>query len=194
MHQETFRPSIIYLELKGVKCHRLTMTAYRRHYSPGATCFFTVNLKNRQSRLLVERADDLRDAWRQVKADWPFETLAICILPDHLHCILRLPDHDENFSVRWMRIKTLFTRKIPKSEDPAPGARSGERGIWQRRYWDHMIRDERDFETHVNDIHGNPVHHGYVADPDDWPWSSWHRYKREFGRFWNADTKGNFGE
>ena len=170
------------------------MTAYRRHYSPGATCFFTVNLKNRQSRLLVERADDLRDAWRQVKADWPFETLAICILPDHLHCILRLPDHDENFSVRWMRIKTLFTRKIPKSEDPAPGARSGERGIWQRRYWDHMIRDERDFETHVNDIHGNPVHHGYVADPDDWPWSSWHRYKREFGRFWNADTKGNFGE
>ena len=147
-------------------------------------CFFTVNLKNRRSRLLVDRIDELRAAWKTVSGERPFETIAICVLPDHIHCILKLPEGDLDFPVRWMRIKTLFTRSIPREQDPAEGARPRERGIWQRRYWDHTIRNECDFETHVNYIHANPVKHGLVTDPDDWAYSSWHRYKREFGVAW----------
>ena len=116
------------------------MPDYRRYFTPGAMCFFTVNLKNRKSRLLVERIDDLRGAWRQVAEERPFETLAVCILPDLLHCILKLPEDDADYPVRWMRIKTLFSRAVPKSEDPAAATGARERGIWQRRYWDRMIR------------------------------------------------------
>ncbi|WP_022692986.1 REP-associated tyrosine transposase [Ponticaulis koreensis] len=154
----------------------------RRYFTPGAMCFFTVNLKNRKSDLLVTRIDDLREAWRRTQKDWPFETIAFCILPDHLHCVLKLPKGDYNFPVRWMRIKTCFTRTIPKQDDPASATGPRERGIWQRRYWDHMIRDEEDLENHVNYIHYNPVKHGLVDDPDDWPYSTWHRFKRGFGR------------
>ena len=157
-------------------------------------CFFTVNLKNRKSRLLVEQIDNLREAWRKTANGYPFETLAVCILPDHLHCILKLPEDDKDFPLRWRLIKSRFSRSCSAELDPARGARKGERGIWQRRYWDHMIRDERDFETHVNYIHHNPVKHGLVDDPDDWPYSSWHRFKREFGVASPPAPDGKFGE
>lgn len=161
--------------------YTVSMPDYRRYFTPGVTCFFTVNLKNRKSDLLIRRINELRSAWKRAGETQPFETLAICILPDHLHCILRLPEDDANYALLWMRIKTFFSRAVPKAEDPAVASGKRERGIWQRRYWDHIIRDGRDFENHVNYIHGNPVKHGYVDDPDDWPYSSWHRFKREFG-------------
>ncbi len=170
------------------------MPDYRRYFTPGSMCFFTVNLKNRKSRLLVERIDELRASWVQVAEERPFETLAVCILPDHLHCILKLPEGDADFPTRWMRIKSLFSRAVPKDLDPAEATGVRERGIWQRRYWDHIIRDECDFETHVNYIHSNPVKHGLVDDPDDWPYSSWHRFKREFGVAWVPVDEGKFGE
>ena len=143
---------------------------------------------------MVERIDALREAWRKTARDYPFETLAVCILPDHLHCILKLPDNDDDFPLRWRLIKSRFSRSIAPEDDPANDDRKGERGVWQRRYWDHMIRDDRDFETHVNYIHHNPVKHGLVEDPDDWPWSSWHRFKREFGVACSAPPMGQYGE
>lgn len=170
------------------------MPEYRRYFTPGVTCFFTVNLKNRKSRLLVEQIVRLRAAWRTTEVQFGFETLAVCILPDHLHCILKLADDSAKASEIWRLLKYRFSRSIPAELDPAIGTRRGERGIWQRRYWDHIIRDERDFENHVNYIHGNPVKHGLVTDPDDWPYSSWHRFKREFGRVWMPMEDGEFGE
>lgn len=170
------------------------MPDYRRYFTPGVTCFFTVNLKNRKSTLLIDRIDDLRAAWKQTSGQFDFETIAVCILPDHLHCILKLNESRDDAPEIWRLLKYRFSRKVPPSLDPATGARMGERGIWQRRYWDHLIRNDRDFETHVNYIHGNPVKHGLVSDADDWPHSSWHRFKREFGVPLTSVANGSFGE
>ena len=105
------------------------MPDYRRYFTPGSMCFFTVNLKNRKSRLLVDRVEDLRIAWRKAGEERPFQTITVCILPDHLHCVLKLPDGDADFPIRWMLIKTLFTRAIPKISAPSEGARPRERGV-----------------------------------------------------------------
>ena len=178
----------------GSAHHHRLMPDYRRYFTPGSMCFFTVNLKNRKSTLLTDRIEILREAWRKTATDYTFETLAVCILPDHLHCILKLRDGDEDFPLRWRLIKSRFSRSIASTDDPASGTRKGERGIWQRRYWDHVIRTERDFETHVNYIHHNPVKHGLVTDPDDWPYSSWHRFKQDFGVAFSVEPNGKFGE
>ena len=155
------------------------MPNYLRPIVPGGTLFFTVNLRVRESRLLVERISDLRSAFREVREDMPFETVAICVLPNHLHAVWALPEGDANFSIRWKRVKATFSRSIPKDADPAQGRRDGERGIWQRRFWEHVIRDERDLANHIAYTHYNPVKHGLVKDMDDWPYSSWHRWKRD---------------
>jgi putative transposase len=159
------------------------MSSYRRLYAPGGTYAFTVNLQERGSWLLVDRIAELRSAFKYVKARRPFETVAICVLPDHLHCLWTLPEGDHDFSTRWRLIKSAFCRALPTSDDPSPRRRGGrERGVWQRRYWEHLIRDERDFDAHLGYIHGNPVRHGYVLNPDDWPYSTWRRYKEAYGR------------
>jgi len=150
---------------------------YRRMDMPGAKYFFTVNLAERQKSLLVEHVVELRAAMRRVKQNHPFEIDAIVILPDHLHTIWSLPENDADFSLRWNLIKGAFSRKLPRVERViASRNRKGERGIWQRRFWEHLIRDERDFERHVNYIHYNPVKHGYVSSPCEWEFSSIHRY------------------
>lgn len=134
--------------------HAAVMSNYRRLWVPGGTYFFTVNLLERRRRLLVDHADLLRDAFRTARAARPFEVLAIVVLPDHLHCVWRLPDRDADNANRWAQIKSTFGRTLPISERPSPQriARR-ERGIWQRRYGEHLIRDEADLRHHVDYVH-----------------------------------------
>jgi putative transposase len=154
------------------------LTEYRRAYIPGATWFFTVNLaQRRNNRLLVEHVNELREAFLHVKQRWPFHMEAVVVLPDHLHCIWTLPPGDSNFSTRWNLIKGYFSRAIEKGERISPSrVKRKERGIWQRRFWEHLLRDEEDFAKHVNYIHWNPVKHGCVKKVIDWPHSSFHQY------------------
>ena len=153
---------------------------YRRAKQNGGTYFFTVNLADRKSNLLVERIDDLRDVMKSIKQRHPFQIDAMVVLPDHLHALWTLPQAEADYSKRWMLIKSGFSRRIPKNEYRRESRiLKGERGLWQRRYWEHLIRDERDYEQHVNYIHFNPVKHGYVANAAAWKHSSIHRYIKE---------------
>jgi len=152
---------------------------YRRADIKGATYFFTLNLANRKNTLLTDKVNELRESIRHVKQKHSFDINAIVILPEHLHAIITLPQNDNDFATRWMLIKSRFTRQIPKGERVnVSKTNKGERGIWQRRYWEHMIRDEADYQAHVNYIHYNPVKHGYVEKASQWPHSSIHRYIR----------------
>lgn len=152
------------------------MVTYRRNFVPGGSYFFTVTLRDRTSRVLVDRVDDLRAAYDRVHRDRPFTTDAIVILPDHLHCIWTLPDGDADYSERWRAIKSRFTMACRKAGLPLLKDESGAYDLWQRHFWEHTIRDEIDFENHAAYIHFNPVKHGHSASPVDWPHSSIHRY------------------
>jgi len=154
------------------------MTEYRRARHPGATWFFTVNLAERHgNRLLVEQIDRLRGALAIVKRRHPLKIEAIVVLPDHLHCLWRLPPGDSDYGVRWGLVKSAFSRGLPAVERRSTSRQTrGERGIWQRRFWEHMVRDEDDFARHADYIHYNPVKHGWVKAPSEWKHSS-------FGRF-----------
>jgi len=165
------------------------MPNYRRARVPGASYFFTVNLADRTSRLLVEQVERLREAFRETRRELPFRIEAIVVLPDHLHCIWTLPPGDADFSVRWRHIKMRFSRGIARGESISPSrAAKGERGIWQRRFWEHLIRDDADYEAHVNYIHYNPVKHGHVERVAAWPYSSFHRFTQQ--GFYPADWGG----
>ncbi|MBA1445337.1 MAG: transposase [Chromatiales bacterium] len=157
------------------------MTEYRRAKVEGATYFFTVNCAERRgNQLLVEHIDLLRQVFRKVKEGHPFTIDAIVVLPDHLHCIWSLPTGDLDYQSRWALIKAGFSRGIPCGERRSHSRlKRGERGIWQRRYWEHLIRDERDYRRHVEYIHWNPVKHGWVNRVRDWPYSSFHAYVRK---------------
>ncbi|TIC84745.1 REP-associated tyrosine transposase [Crenobacter intestini] len=153
------------------------MTAYRRWRVAGASYFFTVVLAERGSRLLVARIDALREAFACVMHERPFRIDAAVVLPDHLHCIWTLPSGDSDYPERWRRIKVAFTRRVPDLVPPSASRQEkGERGVWQRRYWEHLIRDEADWCHHVDYIHFNPVKHHLVARVRDWPYSSFHRF------------------
>jgi len=156
------------------------MTQYRRNFVPGGSFFFTVNLAERRLRLLTEHVDLLRKAFRSARTSHSFDIEAIVVLPDHLHAIWTLPPGDADFATRWRLIKSTFSRGLPRGERISESrAAKGERGIWQRRYWEHTLRDERDLERHVDYIHYNPVKHGLVSRVQDWPHSSFHRYVRD---------------
>jgi len=153
------------------------MSQYTRSHVPGGTFFFTVALLERKRSLLVDHIEDLRESFRLVRAKHPFDIDAIVILPDHLHCIWTLPPHDHDFSMRWRLIKTRFGNCITADERLSRRRTSkGERGIWQRRFWEHTIRDDADYAAHVDYIHFNPVKHGHVRRVIDWPHSSFHRF------------------
>ena len=156
------------------------MTEYRRYRIPGATWFFTVNLAERQgNRLLIDHVEVLRAAFVTVRERHPFQIDAIAVLPDHLHCILTLPAGDADFSTRWGLIKGNFSRRIEPGERLSESRRKrGERGVWQRRFWEHCLRDDRDYQRHVDYIHWNPVKHGLTRSVRDWPYSSFHDYVR----------------
>jgi len=156
------------------------MTNYRRSRIAGASYFFTVNLADRSQLLLIQNIALLRRAFEYIRERHPFIVDAIVVLPEHLHAIWTLPEGDSDFSLRWRLIKTVFSRGLPLAEFRSTSRQSkGERGIWQRRYWEHMIRDEMDFARHVDYIHINPVKHGLAVNVADWPHSSFHRYVRE---------------
>lgn len=157
--------------------HARVMPNYRRVRVPGGTYFFTVNLLERHRRLLVERIDVLRLAFAEARAARPFFVVAAVVLPDHLHCVWTLPPGDADNATRWRHIKTAFARALPSAERRSPRrVAKGERGVWQRRYWEHLIRDERDLAAHVDYVHFNPVKHGHAVCAAAWPYSSVHRY------------------
>ncbi|WP_213608003.1 transposase [Pseudoalteromonas sp.] len=149
---------------------------YRRNYQPGGTYFFTVNLQDRKKSLLVEHIDLLRGAVRWVKMHKPFYIDAWVVLPDHMHAVLTLPKGDSDYSGRWREIKKPFSKGLPKNEYLSLArVNKNERGIWQRRFWEHTIVDERDYWHHVNYVHFNPLKHGLVERVIDWPYSSFHK-------------------
>lgn len=173
------------------------MSIYRRPKATGATVFFTVCLADRSSDLLVREIQVLRDAVKDTRGQRPFEIIAWVVLPDHLHCIWRLPAGDGDFSTRWGAIKARFTRAVvgrpgfsPASSLPVvqsgryaglkPGLRENkrERPIWHRRFWEHHIRNEEDLTAHIRYCWFNPVKHGLADHPAAWPYSSFHRDAR----------------
>ncbi|RUM94202.1 MAG: transposase [Thiothrix sp.] len=163
------------------------MPDYRRFRIPGGCYFFTVNLLDRKSALLVDQIDLLRESVRIVKQRYPFHIDAWVVLPEHMHCIWTLPPNDDNFSGRWREIKKAFSRALPKNETRSTvRVRRNERGIWQRRFWEHAIRDERDYAAHMDYIHFNPVKHGWVERVCDWRYSSFHKLVRKgvYARDW----------
>jgi putative transposase len=153
------------------------MPNYRRALVPGASWFFTVNLLQRRNNdLLVRHVDILREAVRRVHRLHPFAINAWVVLPEHMHCVWTLPPGDADYSLRWRLIKTFFCRALPADEHRSVvRLHRGERGIWQRRYWEHLIRDDEDYRRHVDYVYVNPLKHGLVGRVRDWPYSSFHR-------------------
>ncbi|MFO1431082.1 MAG: transposase [Candidatus Competibacteraceae bacterium] len=153
------------------------MPDYRRHRVTGGIYFFTVNLLERYPNdLLVRHIELLRAVVRSVRKKRPFQIDAWVILPDHLHCVWTLPTGDDDFTERWRSIKQDFSRGLPATEHrSAVRIARGERGIWQRRFWEYTIRDDEDYAAHIDYVHINPVKHGYVKRVADWPYSTFHR-------------------
>lgn len=174
------------------------MTAYRRLRIAGGSYFFTAALADRNSAALVTGIEALRSAVSRTKAERPFRIDAMVVLPDHVHTIWTLPDGDSDFPTRWRLIKSRFSRAIGGVHPRSRSKRlKQERGLWQRRFWEHCLRDEADFARHLRYCWGDPVKHGLVARPVDWPFSSIHRDIRA-GRVdadWcETDEDGEFGE
>lgn len=153
------------------------MSWYRRQYIPGGTHFFTLVTAGRyplfQNPGMIHH---LRCAFQAVRRNWPFTIEAIVVLPDHLHAIWTLPKGDIDYSTRWRLIKARLSHQVPEGITTSVSKRRrGEKGLWQRRFWEHTIRDDEDLRRHAEYIHYNPVKHGLVKRPIDWPWSSFHR-------------------
>jgi len=140
----------------------------------------------------------LRQAIAAVRKLRPFEMVAVVLMPDHVHMLWQLPENDDDFSTRLGGIKYAFTRAY-LTAGGKEGATSGgrtrhrNRGVWQKRFYEHRIRDDRDFTRHVEYMHYNPVKHGHVDSPAKWPWSSFHRYVKLglYGKEWSDPTKAN---
>jgi len=161
------------------------MPEYRRIRLKGSCVFITLITFNRASILVEPSALRLlRHVWKKVAKRLPFSTDAVCILPDHIHMMITLPENDSDYSIRIREIKRLFTRYYQNSIEEiaarnASRIRQKEATIWQRRFWEHTIKDEQDYENHFDYIHFNPVKHGYVRSVVEWEWSSFHRYVRQ---------------
>lgn len=161
------------------------MPNYLRHFQTGGTFFFTVVTAERRPLFLDDTARIyLRTAIQTVQDEQPFEMVAIVLLPEHIHCIWTLPEGDSDFSARWSCIKRQFTKQwlsgCRSATAISPTRRKHrECGVWQKRFWEHRIRDEMDLIHHVNYIHYNPLKHSLVSCPHAWPYSSFHRWVRE---------------
>ena len=161
------------------------MPNYRRLYQAGGTYFFTHVTYQRHPWLCTDLGRQaLREAIIAVRRKYPFTIDAFVLLPDHFHCILTLPETDADYAKRWRLIKLMVTKACARElalpfEKSESGKRRGEGNLWQRRYWEHAIRNERDFADHCEYIHFNPVKHGLVECPTDWEYSSMHRYLRD---------------
>ncbi len=175
------------------------MPEYRRYRVPGGTYFFTLALADRGSDLLMREIAALRAAVVRTRLLHPFQIDAWVVLSEHMHAVWTLPDGDAGYSLRWTLIKRWFSAAIPAGESRSESrAAKGERGIWQRRFWEHTVRDPDDFARHVDYVHFNPVKHGLVARAADWPHSSFRRavgrgcYPADWARA--DDDVGGFGE
>jgi len=168
------------------------MPNYRRAWTQGGCYFFTVVTYQRRPWLcLPEARQALRQAIQTVRAKHPFAIHAWVLLPDHLHCVWSLPEGDDNFALRWRLIKLIVTkqcRHLDCLHQDISRAKRKERTLWQRRYWEHRIRDEADYAAHCDYIHFNPVKHGLCERPDEWPWSTFHRFVQEgkYAAEWGA--------
>lgn len=158
------------------------MPEYRRNRVPGETYFFTLVTFNRQP-LFFSKANNRMfiNAWNDVQTRHPFESIAACVLPDHIHAIWKLPEGDDDYPMRWKEIKRLFTQEYHRENHKGAGRTlsqqlQGEATIWHRRYWEHTIRDQDDLNVHIDYVHINPLKHGLVNEVRNWPWSSFHRY------------------
>ena len=175
---------------------------YRRVFLPGGTFFFTVVTANRKP-IFAEQKNiaTLREAFFRIRLKRPFELDAAVVLPDHLHCIWTLPPGDSDFSTRWRLIKTRFTKGCDFARSgyamltrPTPAQivkiKISQSEVWQHRFWEHVLRDETDYRRHVEYIHYNPVKHGYVKAPLDWPYSSFRRYVKAgtYPQDWGSDV------
>lgn len=157
------------------------MSNYRRVRITGGCYFFTVVTAKRRPIFDNESAVELlREAIRDEKRRRPFSVEAMVVLPDHLHCLWRLPEDDADFSERWRQIKQGFTRRYGQP-------------VWQRSFWEHAIRDERDWQNHLDYIHFNPVRHGYAERASDWPWTSFRLWQARgfYADGWEADEPAN---
>jgi putative transposase len=153
------------------------MPDYRRYRVAGGTYFFTINLLERRSDLLIRHIEALREAVRRTRAERSFHIDSWVVLPDHLHCVLTLPPGDDDFSNRIKAIKIRFVRAVePNERRSSVRIARGERGIWQRRFWEHALRDEGDYARHMDYVHYNPVKHGPVTAVAQWPYSTFHRW------------------
>jgi putative transposase len=155
------------------------MAEYRRARVPGGVYFFTVVVDQRRPVFNSEgRVAVLREAVRATRAERPFDIDAFVVLPDHSHCVWRLPEGDADFSGRWREIKKRCTQALAAE---VPGR------LWQRRFWEHAIRSELDWRRHLDYIHYNPVKHGHARSPAEWPWSS---FRACVARGWYASDWG----
>jgi len=177
----------------------LAMPNYRRLFQPGGMFFFTVITEGRRPLFARESARRyLHEAIRRVQARRPFDVTAIVLVPEHLHCIWKLPEGDSDYSTRWACIKLLFSKQWlaagGREAAVSPSRRrQRERGVWQKRFWEHTIHDEEDMIHHVNYIHYNPVKHGLVRCPHAWPHSSFPRWVKEgyYLADWLCDCDGH---
>jgi len=178
------------------------MSNYRRAQEGGATYFFTVVAYRRQPLLTCpDVLDSLRDAFREVQQTNPFKLDAVVILPDHLHAMWTLPDGDAEFGKRWGMIKRHVSKAVSKAISVPVGDSMRSRqesGLWQRRFWEHLIRDDADYARHMDYLHYNPVRHGHVERPADWPHSSFRKCVERgiYPMDWASgnDIEGGFGE
>lgn len=174
------------------------MPDYIRPIVPGGTIFFTVITYNRRPIFRSTSARKiLRTAMLDVAKRFPYETDAICLLPNHIHCIWTLPENDSDYSIRWKEIKRIFSKtynaEVQKSTPTNKSrVKREELAIWQRRFWEHIIRNELDYNNHINYIHYNPVKHGLVKQVSEWPWSSFHRYVKD--GFYESEWGSNYEE
>ena len=172
---------------------------YRRAQTQGGTYFFTVVTDKRRSFLCeTENIQILRSAFTAIKAKHPFTIDAIVILPDHLHCLWTLPTGDSDYSKRWRLIKSAFSRQCGaqyKAAVTRSRQKKKEQAVWQRRFWEHEIQNENDFNQHVDYIHYNPVKHGHAESPAEWSYSSFQRYveRNLYELNWGAEKKITFG-
>lgn len=171
------------------------MSRYRRWYVPGGTYFFTAVTHRR--RPLFDDAiarETLHGAIELVQADNPFEMVAIVLLPDHLHTVWTLPPGDSDYSLRWRRIKETFTRRFlliggDEARQSSSRRQTGYRGVWQKRFWEHRVRDEDDLQRCADYVHWNPKKHRLVKRVADWKWSTFHRFveQGEYTPDWGRD-------
>lgn len=167
------------------------MVDYRRNRVLGGTYFFTVTLRDRSARTLIDHVEVLRESVKTVRIRWPFTIDAMVVLPNHLHALWTLPKGDTDYSTRWRLIKSGFSRSLPASTP---------RRVWQDRFWEHTIRDDDDYRHHVEYIWFNPVKHGHVERVGNWPHSSFHRAVRQglvaadWGGSVSVEQESGYGE